>query len=104
MPGIDFHLLRQEITMQQVLNLIDFQPTSRVGSQLHGPCPVHGSSSPRSRSLSVNLALGRYHCHKCGSQGNPLELWAAIKQMSLYNASIDLCRALGRDVPWIERW
>ena len=103
MPGIDFHVLRQEITMQQVLNLIDFQPTSRVGSQLHGPCPVHGSSSPQSRSLSVNVALGRYHCHKCGSQGNPLELWAAIKQVPLYNASIDLCRALGRDVPWIQR-
>jgi hypothetical protein len=48
MPGIDFHVLRQEITMQQVLELIGFQPTSRVGSQLHGPCPVHGSSSPQS--------------------------------------------------------
>jgi len=104
MPGIDFHMLRQEITMQQVLDLIGFQPTGRHGSQLRGPCPVHGSSSLRSRSLSVNLAVGRYHCHKCGSQGNPLELWAAIKHTSLYNASIDLCRALGRDVPWVERW
>ena len=104
MPGIDFHMLRQEITMQQVLDLIGFQPTGRSGSQLRGPCPVHGSSSPQSRSLSVNLALGRYHCHKCGSQGNSLELWAAVKHTSLYQASIDLCRNLGRDVPWIERW
>lgn len=104
MPGIDFNVLRQEITMQQVLDLIDFQPTGHTGSQLRGPCPVHGSRSPRSRSLSVNLALGRYHCHKCGSQGNPLELWAAVKQTTLYDASIDLCRALGRDAPWIDRW
>ena len=90
--------------MQQVLDLIDFQPSGRTGPQLHGPCPVHGSSSPRSRSLSVNLDLGRYPCHKCGRQGNPLELWAAIQQTSLYNASVELCRVLGRDVPRLERW
>jgi len=43
MPGIDFDKLRQEITIQQVLDVIDFQPTGRSGSQLHGPCPVHRS-------------------------------------------------------------
>ena len=29
---------------------------------------------------------------------------AAEKKTSLYVASQDLCRALGRDVPWITRW
>jgi len=104
MPGIDFNVLRQEISMQQVLDLVGFEPTSRTGPQLRGPCPVHGSSSTRSRSLSVNLELGWYHCHKCGSQGNPLELWAAVQKTSLYAASQELCRALGRDVPRIHRW
>ena len=104
MPGIDFHVLRQEITMQQVLDLVGFEPTTRTGAQWHGPCPVHGSTSTRSRSFSVNLELGRYHCHKCGSQGNSLELWAAVQKTSLYVASQELCRALGRDVPWIHRW
>jgi len=37
MPGIDFDLLRNEITMEQVLSQLGFQPTSRLGSQLHGP-------------------------------------------------------------------
>ena len=104
MPGIDFDVLRKEISMQQVLDLIDFEPTNRTGPQLHGPCPIHRSTSKRSRSLSVNLELGRYRCHKCGSQGNTLELWAAVRQTSLYNASIDLCQTLGRNIPWIERW
>lgn len=104
MPGVDFQILRSEITMQQVLDQLRFQPTSRSGSQLHGPCPVHRSSSPRSRSFSVNLETARYDCHKCESHGNQLELWAAVHNLTLYNAAIDLCRALGKEVPWIDRW
>jgi len=75
MPGVDFSVLRREITMQQVLDLLDFQATSHSGDQLHGPCPVHGSTSAGSRVFSVNLSRGRYYCHKCESQGNQLELW-----------------------------
>jgi DNA primase len=104
MPGIDFHRLRREITMEQVLAQLGFQATRRWGAQLRGPCPVHGSRSAGSRSLSVNLERGRYYCHKCHSHGNPLELWAAAHQLPLYEAARDLCRALGREVPWIERW
>ncbi len=104
MPGVDFNALRTEITMEQVLSLIGFEPVTRHGPQWHGACPVHGSTSKRSRSLSVNVERGRYCCHKCQSKGNQLELWAAVKKMSLYQAAIDLCRALGRDVPWIKRW
>jgi DNA primase len=97
-------VLRAEITMQQVLNQLGFEPASQRGSQLHGPCPVHGSNSPRSRTFSVNLDTGRYYCHKCHSHGNQLELWAAVHSLSLYQAALDLCRALGRDIPQIQRW
>jgi DNA primase len=104
MPGVDFRLLRSEITMTQVLEQLRFEPTQRSGSQWHGSCPVHGSTSATSRSLSVNVDSGRYYCHKCRSHGNQLELWAAVRRLSLYDAAIDLCRALGRDVPWVRRW
>lgn len=104
MPGVDFNVLRTEITMEQVLNQLGFQPTSRSGNQLHGPCPVHGSTSSGSRTFSVNIDSGRYYCHKCQSHGNQLELWAAVNKLSMYEAAIDLCRALGREVPWIQRW
>lgn len=104
MPGVDFNVLRAEIAMEQVLNQIGFEPTSRSGSQLHGPCPVHGSTSSTSRTFSVNVETGRYFCHKCQSKGNQLELWAAVRKLSIYDAAIDLCRALGRDVPQIRRW
>ena len=104
MPGVDFHVLRTEITMEEVLRQLRFQPTSRSRDQLHGPCPVHGSTSPGSRTFSVNLANGRYYCHKCHSHGNQLELWAAVHKLSLYAAAVDLCRVLGREVPWVHRW
>jgi len=104
MPGIDFDKLRAEITMEQVLNLINFAPSSRSGTQWHGPCPVHPSTSTRSRSLSVNLNTRRYYCHKCRSKGNHIELWAAINRLSIYDAAVDLCRTLGHEIPWITRW
>jgi DNA primase len=104
MPGIDFNVLRNEIGIDQVLDLLEFQPSSRSGDQLRGPCPVHGSSSDQSRSFSVNLTKGRYYCFKCNSKGNQLELWAAVHRISVYQAAVDLCKAIGRDVPWIRRW
>ena len=99
MPGIDFARLRAEITMEQVLDRLGFQPVARSGDQLRGPCPVHGSSSSRSRTFSVNVRHRRYYCHKCRSHGNQLELWAAVRDLPLYEAAVDLCRALGHPVP-----
>jgi DNA primase len=104
MPGIDFDKLRAEITMEQVLDLIHFEPTTTRGNQWRGPCPVHQSTSIHSRSLSVNLSTRRYYCHKCRSKGNQIEFWAAVKQLPIYDAAVDLCDALGRKVPWIRRW
>jgi DNA primase len=101
MPGIDFNRLRAEITMEQVLTLLSFQPVGRNGDQLHGPCPVHGSASPLSPIFSVNVRTQRYYCHKCHSRGNQLELWAAVRKLPFYDAALDLCQALGRNVPWI---
>ena len=104
MPGVDFNTLRNEISMEQVLHQLGFEAASRSGDQLRGPCPVHGSTSQGSKTFSVNLGTGRYFCHKCQSQGNQLELWAAVQKLSIYEASIDLCKAVNREVPWIEHW
>jgi hypothetical protein len=50
------------------------------------------------------LDAARYYCHKCHSRGNQLELWAAVHRLTIYAATIDLCRALGKEVPYINRW
>jgi hypothetical protein len=104
MPGIDFERLRREIPMEDVLHLIGFQPCQTTGDQWYGGCPLHGSTADRARHFSVNVASRRYCCHKCRSRGNQLELWAAYIQKPLHPAMIDLCHALGREIPWIRRW
>jgi DNA primase len=104
MPGIDFALVRKNVTMQDVLRELGFVPTTRKSAQLRGGCPVHQSSTSAGRHFCVNLATGRYYCHKCGSHGNALELWAAVNELTIYAAALELCERLGHEVPWITRW
>ncbi len=104
MPGVDFNVVRQEVSMRDVLGLLQFQPSRVRGDALRGPCPVHGSKSARSESFSVNLALGRYQCFGCGSRGNAMELWSAVRRIKIKDAAVELCEALGIEVPWITRW
>lgn len=104
MPGVDFRVLRERIAMREVLRLLQFEPIARRGNQWRGPCPVHGSRNPQSRSFSVNLRLGRYHCFVCGSRGHALELWSAVHGLSLYAAAVELCQRLGLEPPWVRRW
>ena len=99
MPSIDFAELRATIKLSAVLDLLAFVPCERSGDQLRGPCPLHGSSSPNSRSFSVNPTKNSFRCFRCGKAGNQLELWAGAKNLSIYDAAIDLCQRLGIDVP-----
>jgi hypothetical protein len=50
------------------------------------------------------LGLGRYQCFRGGSRGNALELWTAVRQISLHAAAIELCELLRKEVPWIRHW
>ncbi len=103
MPGVDFDRIRAEITMEQVLGLLGFQPSRRSGEQWYGSCPLHESTLGRRRSFSVNVAIGRYFCHCCHSYGNQLELRAAATRLPLHQAAIDLCRRLGGVLQSVER-
>jgi hypothetical protein len=104
MLGVDFKRIRAVVTMEQVLNLLRFEPLSRSGSQGSGSCPLPAcGTGRRRRSFSGNVASGRYGCHRCRSHGNPLELWAAATQQSVDQAAIDRCHRLGCEIPWLGR-
>jgi len=98
-PSIDFAALRASITLAEVLDLLGFVATASNGAQQRGPCPIHRSQSPGSRSFSANLADNVFQCFKCGGHGNALELWAAAKGLPIYDAAVDLCQQLSRPVP-----
>ena len=102
MAGVDFCMLRRQIGIDAVLGLLGFVPWQRRGGQVRGPCPIHQPRSPRSRSFSAHLGKNVYHCFRCGSRGNQLDLWAAATQQPLYHAAIELCGKLHCPVPWLR--
>jgi DNA primase len=104
MAGVDYRAVRAAVSMAEVLHLLEYVPAQSCGSQLRGPCPVHGSRSTSSRVFSVNLKINVYQCFKCGSAGNQLDLYAAVTKMSLFEAAVSLCEKLHHPIPWIQRW
>jgi DNA primase len=103
MLGIDFRQARSQVRLAEVLRLLGWEPCRRWGEQARGPCPVHGSRGPRSRSFGAHLGRGVWHCFVCGAGGNVLDLWAAVTHQPLRAAVIDLYGRLGRAVPWLPQ-
>ena len=81
MPGIDYHQVRRQVSMTQVLDPIGFQATGRRGPQLRGPCPIPGCNSTSHRTFSVQFPRQIYHCFACNSHGNHLDLWSAVRRL-----------------------
>ncbi len=101
MPLVDLRQARREIRLSWVFGLLGWQPREQRGEQVRGACPLHGSTSPRSRSFSAHLGRGVWHCFGCEASGNALELWAQATGQCLYRAVLDLYDRLGQEVPWL---
>lgn len=99
MAEIDFPMFRSQVSIGQVLDLLNYEPTRVIGRQLRGPCPIHGSTTAKSRSFSVNLERSVFHCFSCGAHGNQLDLWIALTDLPVYDAAINLGERLGIEVP-----
>lgn len=99
MPGIDYTLLRQQLSLAQVLDLLGFTATTRRGPQVRGPCPVHRSRAPRRRSFAAHLEKNCWHCFGCGAGGNALDLYLAVTGLPVYEGALELCARLHVPVP-----
>jgi DNA primase len=104
MPGINYALVRSAVGISEVLRLIGFEVVETSGDEIRGPCLIHGSTSPRSRSFSANIRKNTFRCFKCGAKGNQLDLWVAVSKLPLYDAARDLCEKAGVDVPGVSPW
>jgi DNA primase len=103
MPGIHLAQVRASIPLAEVLDLIGFVPCETSGDQVRGPCPVHRSATPSSRSFSANLRRHIYRCFKCGSSGNQLDLYASVTGLTIFEAAVSLCEQRHREVPWLPK-
>lgn len=101
-PAIDFPAVRAAVPIADVLRLLGVPAATARGGQRRGPCPLHGSTTGTSRCFSVHLDRNLFHCFKCNRAGNALDLWAAAKGMTPYDAAIDLCNRLGLPLPTLN--
>jgi hypothetical protein len=95
-PWISFAALRRQVSMEQVLKHLGiFDRLRRTGtsrSQYRGVCPIHPSDGQQHRSFSVNLDKQAFRCFypACGAHGNVLDLWAAVRGLTLREAGVDM--------------
>lgn len=97
--AIDFDAVRAAVTIAAVLELLGWQARSAQGAQRRGPCPLHGSTSGTAKCFSAHFDRNIFHCFKCGSSGNALDLWAHANRQTPYDAAIDLCQRLALPLP-----
>jgi DNA primase len=78
--------------MSRVLDQLGLSSRLRgSGPQRRCTCPIHRGDG-RGRTFSVNLEGNVFQCFDagCGQRGDDIDLWAALHQMSLREAALDL--------------
>jgi len=91
---VDYGLLRQQVTMEQVLtHLGHFGQLRGSASQRRGPCPLHGEQPGSGQTFSVNLQKNVFRCfHRDCHAGNVLDFWRYYHNLPLYEAAKNLAQ------------
>jgi transposase len=95
--ALDFVDLKRQLPMARVLDQLGLSARLRGASpQRRGPCPIHRGDA-RGRTFSVHLEDGVFHCFdkNCGQKGDVIDLWAAVRGLSLRAAALDLVQTFG---------
>ena len=91
---LDFEHLKAQLPLPRVLDHLGLTPRLQgSGVQRRCACPIHRGDG-RGRTFSVNLESNQYQCFDatCSSQGDVIDLWAALHKMSVRDAALDLVR------------
>ena len=94
---LDFTHLKTQLPLARVLDHLGLAVRMKgSGSQRRCACPIHRGDG-RSRTFSVNLDSNKYQCFdaRCASQGDVIDLWAALHQRDLRAAALDLVHVFG---------
>jgi hypothetical protein len=92
---LDFAHLKSQLTMARLLDHLG-KKLRVSGRQGRCACPIHRGDG-RGRTFSVSLDDNVYQCFDatCQSKGDVIDLWAALHQMSLRDAALDLVQTFG---------
>jgi len=101
MRPVDFLAIKQLVSVEKVLELIRWRPRWIEGKERRGPCPVHRSTNPDSRSFAASVE--GWYCHTCKRGGDQVSLYAAVYELQPLAAAVEMCQRLGLDVPYLPR-
>ena len=99
---LNFGLLRQQVSITRVLESIGWHAQSAHGPQWRGACPLHEANGTTSRCFAVHTENNIYCCHRCGSQGNALDLWTALCGKPMLEAAWELVENQGLNPPLLK--
>jgi transposase len=97
-PWVDFEHVKAQLPLARVLEHLQLMDGLRgTSSQRKGPCPLHGpkpEGQKRGRTFSVNLDKNVFQCFQpaCAKKGDVIDLWAALKGVTLRQAALELVR------------
>ena len=85
---VDFREVRERVSMQMVLDHYQVDWLRKQGAELRGRCPIHQGEGER--SFHVNLEKNIFHCFSCGAKGNVLSFVAAMENVSIREAGLQM--------------
>jgi hypothetical protein len=86
MPFIDFAALKERVTMERAISLLNIKVTKREGQQWRAPCPACRTGGDR--VLSMNVKENVFRCFADGkAAGDQIALVAHIRGTSQHEAA-----------------
>jgi transposase len=92
--AVNFGHVKRQLPLERVLDHLGLTGRLRgAGPQQRCACPIHRGDA-RGRTFSVNLQENVFQCFeaRCGQKGDVIDLWAALRGLSLREAALDLVR------------
>lgn len=83
-----------DITMKDVLNRVRLTILKQRGDELNCLCPYCDEVGRHEGHLYINVVNNTFICHKCGIQGNALQLYALLTNQSTKEAYKELAQEI----------
>uniref|UniRef100_A0A7C5V1L7 DUF3854 domain-containing protein n=1 Tax=Caldicellulosiruptor owensensis TaxID=55205 RepID=A0A7C5V1L7_9FIRM len=83
-----------DITMEDVLDRVRLTILKQRGDELNVICPWCDSSIRVEGHLYINVIKNTFKCHKCGRQGNALQLYALLTEQDTKEAYKELVKEI----------
>jgi hypothetical protein len=100
MPWIDFKQIKEMVTLEDVLGILEHRVVRRQIDRGYSTCPLN--CSPRGRACSFDFQRKLWFCHVCKKGGCHVDLYAQAKGLTFIAAALELCLYLHLPLPTRE--